>query len=280
MQASTDRLAVLFDHRSADAFCHLADNLTEVIHLNLLAVMVDDAPEPVHKARVALRRLRACLKAFAPLLDDDFAEAMQDRARSLFRLLGMARDADVLALRFAGTERAAKLEAEAAHERQKMRKHLKRKKAEAFRPWVLRRLAGNTWRQTGKRAKALREAPVSVLAAMGMERAWKACIGHGPDLRVINARAQHDLRKDLKTLRYLTEFFADLWPGIAQERFLDALRALQDDLGEITDSALARERGHPDEVDTKTPQDRAAMAWQVLQAEGPWWHEPQTETED
>ena len=280
MHALPDRLAVLTDHSAADAFLHIADNLTEVIHLNFLALMADDAPEPVHKARVALRRLRACLKAFSPLLDDDFAEAMQDRARSLFRLLGMARDADVLALRFAGTERAAKLEAEAAQQRQKMRKHLKRKKAEAFRPWVMRRLAGKSWRQTGKRAKALREAPVSVLAALGMDRAWNDCLDHGPDLRVISARAQHDLRKDLKTLRYLTEFFADLWPGIAQERFLDALRALQDDLGEITDSALARARGHLDDVDTTTPQDRAAVAWQVLQAEGPWWNEPPSEDED
>lgn len=280
MQASSDRLAVLFDHSSADAFCHLADNLTETIHLNLLALMVDDSPAPVHKARVALRRLRACLKTFDRILDDDFAEAMQERARALFRLLGMARDADVMALRFAGTERSATLEAEAARQRHKMRKHLKRRKAEAFRPWMLRRLSGKSWRQTGKKAKALREAPVSVLAAMGMDRAWTECLGHGPDLRVISARAQHDLRKDLKTLRYLTEFFADLWPGTAQERFLDALRELQDDLGEITDSALARSLGHLDEADTSTPQDRAAMAWQVLQAEGPWWNEPLFEDED
>ena len=275
--AANDHVTALPDQTAAAAFVAVADKFTETFHLSLLALMAENGPEPVHKARVALRRYRAALIAFEPILDEDLAETMQNRARALFRLLGTVRDADVLALRFAGTERAAKLGAEAAQQRHKARKHLKRKKAEAFRPWVMRRLAGKAWRKTGKKAKALREAPVQVLAAIGMDRIWTDCLSNGPDLRVISLRGQHELRKDLKMLRYMTEFFADLWPGEAQERFLETLRTLQDDLGEITDNALAKSLGHPDNADISSPQEHAALAWKALQGQGPWWNLPDRE---
>lgn len=275
MLANADRIAVLPDHDAADAFHFLADKLTEVFHVNLLALMADDSPEPVHRARVALRRFRAVLKAFAPILDDDLTDAMQVRARALFRLLGNIRDADVMAMRFAGTDRAEALTDEAAFQRRKTRKHLKRKKADRFRSWVLRRLATKGWRQAGKKAKALREAPVRVLAATGIGRAWADCTSNGPDLRVMSTRAQHDLRKDLKVLRYLTEFFADLWPGVAQDRFLSALRSLQDDLGEMTDTALAISLGHEVQPSTTPLQERPAKIWAALLDQGPWWSNPE-----
>jgi len=269
--ATADRIAALPGQAATEAFVGLVDRLTDVFHLNLAELLLSDNPEPVHKARVALRRLRACLVAFEPIVDGDLSEAMQDRSRTLFRLLGNIRDADVMAIRFADTARAATLTEEAQLQRLKGRKYLKRKKADAFRAWALRRLDGKRWRATGKKAKALRSAPVQVLAIVAMDRAWEACLSNGPDLQVMSARAQHDLRKDLKAIRYLTEFFADLWPGSAQDRFLATLRRLQDDLGEMTDSALAASLGHQDAADTVAPQSRAAEAWNHLQSEGPWW---------
>lgn len=271
MQAAADRIAVLPDQTAVTAFCHLADKLTEAFHLNLLALMEDDSPEPVHKARVTLRRFRAALNAFEPILDEDAIEAMQDRTRSLFRILGGIRDADVIALRHVGTDRATDTLDEAAFQRRKVRKHLKRKKADGFRKWVLRRLAGKRWRKTGKKAKMLRDAPVKVLAVSGMNQAWADCTSNGDDLRVMPVRGQHDLRKDLKMLRYQAEFFADLWPVAAQDAFLSALRQVQDDLGEITDTALAKSRGLDATTDTAMALDRAATAWEALQSQGPVW---------
>lgn len=275
MLAANDRITALPGQTAADAFLAVADKFTETFHLNLLALMAEDSPEAVHKARVALRRFRSALIAFEPILDEDLAEDMQNRARGLFRLLGPVRDADVVALRLVTTDRGSKLGAEAAQRRQKARKQLKRKKAEAFRAWVMRRLSGKTWRKTGKKAKALREAGVQVLAAIGMDRIWAACLSNGPDLRVMSLRSQHDLRKDLKMLRYMTEVFAELWPGLAQERFAEALRLLQDDLGEITDSALAKSFGHLEQADIASPQENAALAWTALQQQGPWWNPPE-----
>lgn len=269
--ATTDRIAVRQDHSAAAAFVHLSDGLTAVFDENLVLLMQTDTAEPVHKARVALRRFRAAIAAFAPVLDEDLAGRLQDRSRALFRLLGGIRDADVMADRFAGTDLAASTQARAAEERRKGRRLLKKTKAAGFHNWVGKRLSGKTWRRSGKKAKALREAPVAELARLALAQAWAASLSNGPDLTAMSPRAQHELRKDLKVLRYLCEFFADLWPGAAQDAFLDDLRALQDDLGELTDSATAHALGHEMEGDTSAHQARAAAAWQALLTEGPWW---------
>jgi CHAD domain-containing protein len=240
-------------------------------HDHLCALMISDEVEPVHKARVALRRFRAVLSAFEPIIHDDRFDDLQDRSRALFRCLGGIRDADVMAARFAGTEPAPRLAEEAARQRRKARKFLKKKKALEFQGWVAKRLSGKGWRQTGKKAAALREAPVAVLAEKALVKAWQACLSNGKDLQGMSARAQHDLRKDLKALRYLSEAFGNLWPGAAQDAFLVALRSLQDDLGELTDTAMAQSLGHQDKADTANHQTMAAATWAALVERGPWW---------
>lgn len=280
MPAAPDRLSALPTHIPAEALMSLADQLVTAFDLNLTLLMTDDSPDPVHKARVALRRFRALVEAFAPIMDDDLADSLHDRARALFRALGAIRDADVMAIRYAQTDRAEKTAAHAAHQRQKGRKALQKKKAAAFRDRVLKRLAGKSWRQTGKKARALRAAPLNVLAARALDRAWEEAMSNGTDLPRMRLRAQHDLRKDLKNLRYLAEFFADLWPDAPADPFLADLRALQDDLGEISDSATARALGHKDDADTAAAQARAAALWQSLAASGPWWQRGAGDTGD
>jgi CHAD domain-containing protein len=62
------------------------------------ALLADDAldPESIHAARVAVRRLRAYLDAFGPLLETRGAHKIDACARIIARALGTARDADVL----------------------------------------------------------------------------------------------------------------------------------------------------------------------------------------
>jgi len=56
-----------------------------------------DDPEPVHQARVAVRRLRSHLRAFAAILDRGWADDLSERLRWWGDALAAARDADVLA---------------------------------------------------------------------------------------------------------------------------------------------------------------------------------------
>jgi CHAD domain-containing protein len=53
--------------------------------------------EELHKLRVAVRRLRALLRAAAPLIDDERSETLRVELKTLGGALGPARDADVFA---------------------------------------------------------------------------------------------------------------------------------------------------------------------------------------
>jgi len=54
--------------------------------------------EDIHQLRVAMRRLRAYLRAARPLLDESWSEPLRDELQELGRTLGEARDLDVLSL--------------------------------------------------------------------------------------------------------------------------------------------------------------------------------------
>ena len=59
-------------------------------------------PESLHQMRVAIRQLRAILRAAKPLLVPEWAESLQDELRWLGQLLGPARDLDVQLAYFRG----------------------------------------------------------------------------------------------------------------------------------------------------------------------------------
>jgi CHAD domain-containing protein len=58
----------------------------------------------------------------------------------------------------------------------------------------------------------------------------------------IDATARHDLRKQAKKLRYAAAFFGGVFPRHPKrrQRFIAALRTLQDRLGELNDIAVSR----------------------------------------
>lgn len=68
---------------------------------NVAAAVDGRDPEGVHDMRVATRRLRACLKTFAPWLDPDEQRRLASAVRDLTRALGRVRELDVLRLRLA-----------------------------------------------------------------------------------------------------------------------------------------------------------------------------------
>ena len=62
-------------------------------------VRAGEDPEGVHKARVAVRRLRSDLRTFRPLVDRDWAEALRAELRWWGQLFAPVRDAEVLGAR-------------------------------------------------------------------------------------------------------------------------------------------------------------------------------------
>lgn len=69
---------------------------TRQLVLNLPGVRLDTDPEHLHKARVAVRRLRSDLGTFRPLLDDGWVPELRNELRWLGGELGEVRDLDVL----------------------------------------------------------------------------------------------------------------------------------------------------------------------------------------
>ena len=72
----------------------LAEQVAEMVRRDPLVRC--DAPDSVHKMRVATRRLRCALTTYRPLLDRAVTEPVRDELKELARVLGQARDAEVL----------------------------------------------------------------------------------------------------------------------------------------------------------------------------------------
>jgi len=236
-------------------------------------VMTDENPEGPHRARVALRRFRSALAGFSPVIEPVVRRDMVAQARGLFRVLGRLRDADVLLAGCIDPAAIDGLAMDADRIRGEVRAELLAMDAAGFAPGLQARLDGPDWQRGGKRGQRWHRRGLERLGRRALGRAWQTCVTHGTDLVALAAEPRHELRKDLKTLRYLSEYFAPFWPGGRRDRFLTRLRVLQDNLGLLNDMALARtlsDEAATSDTETATL-TTAQWAWKALQKTGPFW---------
>jgi inorganic triphosphatase YgiF len=78
-----------------EAFRSIALGCLEHFQRNELGLQINGAPEFVHQARVALRRLRSAIKLFSPVLPPEFVSAYGKTWQTLAGALGDARNWDV-----------------------------------------------------------------------------------------------------------------------------------------------------------------------------------------
>ncbi|MDE2304105.1 MAG: CHAD domain-containing protein [Gammaproteobacteria bacterium] len=192
-------------------------------------------PEAVHRVRVDARRLRALLRAFAPVLDPGRARRYERGLRDLAAELDAARDAEVALANF-GTlaPSASAARARLGAESRRARRALSR------------RMQSRAWRERlrGLRRIAAEEALVAT-APRRLDRLLARTIvqerrraARALERRPHRAHALHRLRIALKRMRYVAdECFGDT-PEEAAE--IEGLRALQDSLGEWHDARRLR----------------------------------------
>ncbi len=202
----------------------------------------DHDPEPVHQTRVALRRLRAAIAAFAPVCAPMLAELRQS-LRGFGHVLGPAREWDVF---MAGIGR----DLTRAFPDDPAPPHLL---SVARARWHDAYAALGAWR-AGDEARRLDVMlailPLLVMPPENGEAApsFGAFAGarlerRARKLRRVTTLAElgpellHRLRLDAKRLRYLGEIFAPCFPPRRMARFLRRLTVLQDWLGTINDVA-------------------------------------------
>jgi len=208
-------------------------------------------PEGIHQMRVAVRRLRAILSAFAPLLPRQNRRWASRELRWFADILGETRNLDVFAASLLRPAREALPESREfdrlakAVERRRRASHKTVAKAILSPRYtegmlaLLRWFDGREWRSGGD-AAALAQ-PIAELAPRLLERCRREAEKRGRGFAKQSAKDRHRLRIALKKLRYATELLSSLYAPEETRRFVQRLKRLQDDLGEINDVRTGHE---------------------------------------
>lgn len=242
----------------AAAFNRIALACLDHLQQNHQGAIASDDPEYIHQMRVAMRRLRAALRLFDPLLPPDFATPIITPLRQLMGLLGQARDLDVLLAEIAepvlqalpDEPRLAALVGIITERRFDRRRaavdFMRSPRFGAIVLAVLETLHAQS-RQVGPGATAPQPAGGAVaptldrFAADRLRRLRKKVLGLAAQASIDSPASLHALRIGIKRLRYAIEFFAPLAGPKSLQRMLAHLASLQDTLGQINDLANAGE---------------------------------------
>ena len=213
-------------------------------------------PEPVHQMRVGVRRLRSALTVFRRAVEPEggapWLGQLATRLKTLATHLGAARDWDVfltetgaeIAQAFAGDRRVAGLLAAAARHRAaayaSLQTLIEGREWPDFELGLALLPSTRPWRAALAAEHAERlAAPVSLYAKRALDRRLKHVLAQGDQLLAMPHDQLHELRKQIKKLRYATEFFGGLFPEKPVRKYLPRLERLQAVLGTINDRAVS-----------------------------------------
>lgn len=223
------------------------------IGANMVVVRELDDPEGPHQLRIGLRRLRSAFSVFSPVLESPEMSRLNEEARWLGREVGYLRDLDVGAEDIVGREAAAhpdetglsaladELRREARPMREALRACLAGARAQAFLLDVVRFVETRGWLVPEDPGQAGRlAAPVRGFARQALKKCWKKADRRAEDLEALTVDQRHELRKDLKKLRYAAEFVSRLFRAKHVDPFLKRLRKLQAVFGDLNDVATVK----------------------------------------
>ena len=265
-----------------EAFRAIASSCLRHFRLNEIALLAGRDADALHQARVALRRLRSALALFRHTVRGADYQQLREELRWFAGQLGEARNLDVLLgkdapppFRRDKTLRAAlKQEREAAYDR--VMAAIRSERARTLLLHMALWLELGTWR-----FKPRAEGDVRALATHQLERQWRKVRRRGTELGRLDADAEHQLRIDIKKLRYTAEFLGGLYPAKPEaarsRRFVDALKELQEELGIANDHRTAQAVAARLAPETKlppapeVPQKAAAKAFHRASAAAGYW---------
>jgi triphosphatase len=229
---------------AAAAFEKIVQSCIRQFRLNEGVLLKSEAPEPLHQARVGLRRLRSAFSIFAPMLaGDERAALLRTELRWIAQTLGAVRDLDVLIPRLSGSARD-KVAAARAEAFKRANGEVDSARTRLLMLDLAEWLAFGDWR-IKPADPSLLERDIGATARDILQTRRKKLKRNGRDLMELSDEKRHELRKQTKKLRYAAEFFASLYtkePVRSQYRqFLEKLEKLQDELGELNDLATVPE---------------------------------------
>ena len=211
-----------------------------------------DAPDAVHQMRVAARRMRSALQAFGRIVNRDETRELVAELKWVAGELGAARDAEVMAQRFATLLAEVPDELKLGPVEAAFTRSSARRGAEA-RGTALAALDSDRYLVLHDRIDALlAEPPVTTRATRKAKRELPKNVRRvyrRVEARMVHAqcqpsgeerdRALHETRKAAKRLRYATEAVQPT-VGKPAARLRKGLKSVQDLLGEHQDAAVSR----------------------------------------
>lgn len=236
-------------------------------------------PEALHDFRVALRRLRSCLRAYWPYVRDGVSKKLLNRVRDLARATAQGRDTEVeIALvsafedRLTGAEKPVLLW---------LLERLEERKRGAYEQ-VLEVVRRDHARIQGSLAKRLSAYKRRVGTGEPSDPPCFVEVTHGlileqgtglvedlSRIRPEDEALQHEARIETKRLRYLIEPVAESTTG--GKKLVADLKALQDLLGDLRDGKMALADLAAAAEDISVPGKATAGADKRVRAPG---HEP------
>jgi len=221
------------------------------ITANMVIVQKMDDPEGPHQLRVGLRRLRGAFSVFTLVLQSPELARLGEEARWLGEEVGRLRDIDVvndIVRREADSHPgepglstlADGLSEQAAEVRGQLRKCLTEARAQAFLIDLARFAETRGWLVPQDFGRTEQLAALSVLAASALSKRWRKVGKRARGLKTLDVGQRHELRKELKKLRYAVEFLSPLFLAKRVEPFVKRLKKLQTVFGDLNDAATVK----------------------------------------
>lgn len=238
---------------AAEAFRRVARSCLTQVAGNAQFLRRVRSPRALHQMRVGLRRLRAAMTAFKPLIADDRLAEVKAESSWLAGELDRARDLDVFAQSILPhNEEEVRDPALAAFHKLLLDAQAKaydRALAAVDSPRFAQFLLETArWVETGDWSRdpdreSVRAQPVRAFGADALSRLHRRVRKAGRHFAHLDEDGRHRLRIQVKKLRYAVEFFGDAFAGKAQRRrrFSAALRDLQERLGGLNDLAVSED---------------------------------------
>lgn len=228
----------------ANALTTLAGRVAELVPL----VSNERSLEAGWQLRVALRRLRAVERVYRRSIANNSLRDLAERARDYARLVGTARDWDVFLTQTIG-EASARSVSPAGFDLLANGAHAARAEAweaaagmigsRSFSLFLLDLFEAATLQPWRAAAKDDMRHDLSSFAHDALERRLDKAIATGELIDKSDPETLHDLRLDLKKLRYTAQMFKGLFAKEGRKPYFSAMSALQDKLGRLNDASVA-----------------------------------------
>ncbi|MDB5595705.1 MAG: inorganic triphosphatase [Hyphomicrobiales bacterium] len=229
-----------------DGFRSLCNACMKHLMLNEPILVATRDPEALHQTRTAIRRLRAVLRVFARLVKDESLPGLRDELKWLSRVLGSARDLDVMSDDFRSHNKTQHLSiAMAAKRTRAYASVMEAVGSQRYRNLLLDFCAWlecAPWTTQPLRPKSQGAFQDICLREIGR---WdRKIIERGAGLSKLDAQERHAIRIDAKSFYYIGVLTQSLMPRSSRKShaaYLKALKDFQTTLGNLNDAHVAQE---------------------------------------